>query len=141
MQKNTEELNNELKEASDIRRFIKENEEELLSEKLSELLNDILKKKGMTKAEVIKKGDLTKSYTYELFKDKKKRPSRDKLIRFAIGAGLDLDETQTLLKHAKYAPLYARNKRDGVIIYAINNKKSSVDCDILLSETGEEPLE
>ena len=66
---------------------------------------------------------------------------QDKLIRFAIGAGLDLDETQTLLKHAKYAPLYARNKRDGVIIYAINNKKSSVDCDILLSETGEEPLE
>ena len=47
MQKSTDILNNELKEANDIRRFIKENEEELLSEKLSELLNDILKKKGM----------------------------------------------------------------------------------------------
>ena len=141
MEKSTEKLNNELKEAADIRQFMKDNEEELLSQKLSEILNDILKKKGLKKSEVIKNGNMTKSYTYELFKDKKKRPSRDKLIRFAIGAGLDIDETQTLLKHAKYAPLYARNSRDSVIICAINNKKSSVDCDILLSETGEEPLE
>lgn len=141
MKKSTDELNNELKEAGDIRRFIKDNKEELLSEKLSDILNGILKKKGLTKAQAIKNADISKSYGYELFNEAKDKPSRDKLIRFAIGTGLDLDETQTLLKHAKYAPLYARNSRDSVIIYAINNRRSTIDCDILLSETGEDPLE
>ena len=140
MQKNTEELNNELKEANDIRRFIKENEEELLSKKLSDLLNEILAKKGLTVAEVMRRGNMTK-YLYGLCDSSKDAPSRDILIRFAIGTGLDLEETQTLLKHAKYPLLYARNKRDGIIIYAINNKKSFADCDLLLSEMGEEPLE
>ena len=45
----------------------------------------------------------------------------DKLIALCFGMMLDIDETDDLLKYAGYNPLYARNKRDSIIIFAISN--------------------
>ena len=141
MLKTTDELNNELKEASDVQRFMAENKDEMLSKTIADLLGELLKKKNISKAEVIKKADIPKTYAYELLRGEKEKPSRDKLLRFAFAMQLDLDEVQTLLKHAEMPPLYARNSRDSVIIFAINNKKTLIECNILLEETGKELID
>lgn len=141
MNKTTDELNNELKEADDIRRFMKTNEDELILGKISDFLNELIEKKGLKKAQVIEKANLQKTYAYEVLNGRKRNPSRDFLLRLAFAMGLDLEETQTLLKHSRMPQLYARNSRDSIIIYAINNKKSLIDCNVLLDEMKEKPLE
>ena len=140
MKKTTDELNNELKEAEDIQSFIQANEDELITKKISAFLNDIIKRKGLKKSEIIEKANLTKTYAYEIMNGRKDNPSKDIMLRFAFAMELDLDETQAMLKHSQLPQLYARNSRDSIIIYAINNKKSLVDCNILLEDFGEEPL-
>ena len=140
MNKTTDELNNELKEADDIRRFIAKNEDELITKKISAFLNEIIERKKLKRAQVIEAANLHKSYGYELFSGKKEMPSRDVMLRLAIAMGLDLDETQKLLKYSELPPLYARNSRDSVIIYAINNKKNVMNCNLLLEELGHKSL-
>jgi hypothetical protein len=54
---------------------------------------------------------------------------------------LNLEETQRLLKIGGGSALYPRNKRDSVIIYAINNAYSVLDCDEILYELGEDTLQ
>ena len=141
MEKTTDELNNELKEATDIRSFIANNENELISKKISALLNELIERKKLKKSQIIESANLHKSYAYELFSGKKDNPSRDVMLRIAIAMGLDLEETQMLLKYSQLPQLYARNNRDSVIIYAINNKKNVMKCNELLTELGNMPLE
>ena len=140
MNKTTDELNNELKEADDIRHFIAKNEDELITKKISAFLNEIIDRKNLKKSQIIEAANLHKSYGYELFSGKKEMPSRDVMLRLAIAMGLDLDETQKLLKYSELPPLYARNSRDSVIIYAINNKKNVMNCNLLLEELGHKSL-
>lgn len=140
MNKTTDELNNELKEADDIRRFIAKNEDELITKKISAFLNEIIERKKLKRSQVIEAANLHKSYGYELFSGKKEMPSRDVMLRLAIAMGLDLEETQKLLKYSELPPLYARNSRDSVIIYAINNKKNVMNCNLLLEELGHKSL-
>jgi accessory colonization factor AcfC len=42
-----------------------------------------------------------------------------------------------MLKLAEIGPLYPRNKRDSIIIYAINNNKNIYELDDMLDEIGE----
>ena len=53
---------------------------------------------------------------------------------------LDIDETDDLLKYAGYNPLYARNKRDSIIIFAISNKKSIFTANEMLFDNDFEIL-
>lgn len=67
-------------------------------------------------------------------------PSRDKLIQLALGMNLELEEVQSVLKYSGNAPLYAHNRRDSIIIFAINKKTTVIDLNILLDSKGENIL-
>ena len=108
---------------------------------MNKTTDELIEKKGLKKAQVIEKANLQKTYAYEVLNGRKRNPSRDILLRLAFAMGLDLEETQTLLKHSRMPQLYTRNGRDSIIIYAINNKKSLIDCNVLLDEMKEKPLE
>ncbi len=69
-----------------------------------------------------------------------KIPSRDKLIALCFGMDVSLDEAQTLLKYTGFAPLYPRNKRDIVIVSALENGESVIRCNITLDELNLSPL-
>ena len=60
-----------------------------------------------------------RTYGHQLFSGKRK-PSRDKVIQFAFGFGLDVEETQQLLKIAQKPSLYPKLKRDAAIIYCLS---------------------
>ena len=74
--------------------------------------------RGETRELAIRRAGIERSYGYQLFKGTRK-PSRDKTIQLAIGFGLDVKQTQTLLKVARQSQLIPQERRDAAILYAI----------------------
>ncbi len=138
MKKSTEELLKTLKSSS-LDAYLKNNSGELIDNPICDYLTAIIDEKNLSKAEVIKKSNVQTNYAYQIFSGLR-IPSRDKLIALCFGLNLTLDEMQTLLKYAGYAPLYPRSKRDSVIIAALEKGESVVRCNITLDELNLSPL-
>lgn len=134
-EKSTDELMNEIKQTHEIKKYIEKNDSEFVSEPLHDILNRLLKEKNIKKSEVVARSSLNRIYGYQIFSGKR-IPSRDKLIALCFGFKFDLEETDKLLRAAGYSPLYARNKRDALIIFAINSNKSIFVVNELLFENG-----
>lgn len=120
MKKNTGEILKELELCEDFQTFYEENKENMITDNLSNLLEVLLVKKGINKATAIKNSELTEVYGYQIFSGKR-HPERRKLLALAVGMGLDLEETQELLKCAGYAMLYAKLPADSTIIHGISH--------------------
>lgn len=137
--KSTEQLLNEIKSTNEIQKFIDSNSEEFSSEPLHKLLCEMIKSSGLKKSDVVRRSGLNRVYTYQILQGRR-LPSRDKLVALCFGMQLTLDETNDLLKSAGLAELYARSKRDSLIIYAINSKKNIFFVNELLFDNGFEIL-
>lgn len=135
MDKTTEELNHEIKAATDIEDYLNKNKDNLLSLSLSEYLNILLSQKGIKKADVVRGSLLGRAYVYKIFAGEK-IPSRDKLLAIAYGLGLSDDETQKMLKLSGNRELYARDKRDALILFALQRNKSIFYINELLDGHG-----
>lgn len=138
--KTTDELAHEISQARNILDYLEENRQEMMLESLPEYLESWLRKKDLTKADVVRKSNLNKAYVYQIFLGKK-YPSRDKVIALAFGLGLDALETQMLLKQAGYRELYPRDPRDALLLFAIGQKKTIIDANELLYDHNVEVLE
>lgn len=121
--KTTDELNHEIKSATDIEDFLTKNKEHLLIDSLSEHLNALLAQKGISRAEVVRGSLLDRAYVYQIFSGEKV-PSRDKLIAIAFGLCLSDDETQKMLKLSGNRELYARDERDALILFGLQRRKN-----------------
>ncbi|MGN0617785.1 MAG: XRE family transcriptional regulator [Ruminiclostridium sp.] len=139
-EKTTDALLNEIQESKDLSVFLKDNDDEMICSTIAEELNSLLKEKKLKRAEVIRKSNLDTIYGNQIFSGIRK-PKRDKLIAIAVGMGLDYKETQLLLKRTFFSMLYAKNKRDSVIIYCIQRKYDIFDLNIELEKNNMEILE
>lgn len=95
--------------------------------------------KTKTNAEIIRNSDIEKSYYYQIMKGNRV-PSRNKVLRLCIGAGLSAEETSHALILNENAPLYLKRKRDKILSYAIENGLTVTETNILLDEHGETTL-
>lgn len=91
--------------------------------KLYVLLNDYLEKKELTKADVIRRLNIDRNYGYQVFNGKR-IPTRNFLIHLALMLGLDIEQTDYLLKLAGKPMLYVRNIVDARIFYSIKHQMS-----------------
>ena len=132
MTKDTTKLLEELIQCSDFKKFYNENNEYISNTSLADYLNDIIEKKKLKKAEIIRKSEISEVYAYQIFSGIRKKPERSKLLCLAFGMGLNLDETQELLKISGYPQLYVKKPFDSVIIYAICNRLTVMDTNNLL---------
>lgn len=124
-QKDTEKLLELLKNSGSIDLFLQENKDFLLDCSIKEYLNALIKEKKLTIAQVAKDSDLSDRYCYQFLSPSNPRvPSREVLLCLCIGIHLNLDETQTALKIARYAPLYPKDERDSIIIFGIEKSHS-----------------
>lgn len=139
MQKDTSKIVEELGLCADFKTFYNENKEYMVSASLSQMLNDLIKEKGLKKSEVIRKSELSEVYSYQIFSGLRV-PERKKLLCLAVGMGLNLDEVQTLLKCAGYSPLYVKISFDSIVIYGICKQLSIVEINELLFEYDLETL-
>ena len=79
MMKDTSKIIEELNLCDDFKSFYNENKDYMLSSTLSELLNELLKEKGLKKSKVIKDSELSEIYAYQIFSGVRV-PERNKLL-------------------------------------------------------------
>lgn len=129
--KSTDELNHEIKAATDIEDYLKHNRKNMVTCSLPQFLNLQLTQKGIKKAAVVHGSLLNRAYVYQIFSGEK-TPSRDKLIALAFGLKLSAEETQTMLKISENGELYAKNPRDAIILFALCRRMSIFKVNELL---------
>lgn len=137
MQKSTEELLKILKNTPDLNTYLSEEKENIASLSLADYLNNLCVQKNISPAQCIKKTNLARTYAYQIFSGQK-HPDKNKVLALCFGFSLSLDETQNLLKTTGYPILYAKTKRDSVIIFGLQRNCSLTDVNELLFEMNME---
>lgn len=136
-QKDTEKLLELLKKSGSIDCYLSENEDFLLDCTIKEYLNALIQDKKLTIAQVSRDSDLSDRYCYQFLSPSNPRvPSREVLLCLCIGMKLNLDETQTALKIARYAVLYPKDERDSIIIFGIGKSHSLIEINTALYDHG-----
>ncbi len=139
MQKDTSEILKELEGYDQFKTFYNENKQYMIKESLSCLLEKLVQKSGLTKSKIINDSLLSSNYAYQIFSGLRV-PERKKLLCIALAMRLSLDEVQTLLKTAGYAPLYVKIPFDSIILYAVCKQLSVVQTNEILFDYDLETL-
>lgn len=116
--KSTESLHEELMEAADLGTYLKENEGNFSNDDITETLKDLLRRRRLSKATLARKSGMSDVYLHQVFSGRR-TASRDRLLCLCSALRAGLPKTQDLLKRAGYAQLYAKHKRDAIIIYGL----------------------
>lgn len=119
-EKNTDTLQQELMSTNNLDRFLTENDASFRDVPLQEAIQRIFDEKGMSKAQLAKQSGISEVYLHQLFSGRR-FPSRSRLLCLCFGLGATVDEAQSLLQQAHHAPLYSRDRRDAIIIFALSH--------------------
>lgn len=131
---------NQIKDKSKLSKYINSSTHEKENLSLAEYIIKIGDDKGYEKVHIIKNANLYRTYGYEILSGKK-IPSRKKLLQICVGNKFSLDQTNRCLTLAKLGPLYAKNPKDSIVIYALNNGLNLIDTNIILYDHGLDILE
>lgn len=138
--KTTQELLKQLSnKETDFAEFVSRAENSFIKKDLNDTWQKLIKKSKLSKSDIINKSDIGYTYFYDILRGEK-CPSRDKIVRLILAMQLELDDCQKALELYNWAPLYAKDKRDSAMIYAINNKLSVWSLDELLADNELEML-
>ena len=105
-------------EEPDLNTYLKKNRPYFFDGQLPQLLAEIYRRRHISKAALARQAGMSEVYLHQVFSGRRK-PSRDRLLCLCICMGASLEEIQQALKHATYAPLYPKHKRDAIISYGI----------------------
>ena len=119
-EKSTDTLQQELMSTNNLDRFLTENDASFRDVPLQEAIQRIFDEKGMSKAQLAKQSGISEVYLHQLFSGRR-FPSRSRLLCLCFGLGATVDEAQSLLQQARHAPLYSRDRRDAIIIFALSH--------------------
>ncbi len=135
----TDEMMENLLKSNNIEEYIKENREAFVDLTVSQFLSEYIKSRKLTKSHVIKDAEISEIFGFQVLSGTR-NPSRNTLLSLCIAMKMSLDEAQTALKIAQYAPLYPKHKRDSIIILGIANGKGVCEINNELYDNGEETL-
>lgn len=133
----TEEVLKELLEAPSIDSFI--DKHEFPSCSLSEYLQQMLEKKHLERARVVRMADLNETFGYQIFTGAR-NPSRNKVLQIAFAMALTLREANRALSAAGSSTLTCKNRRDAIIIFCIDHGCSLQKVNEELYRLGEETI-
>lgn len=133
----TEELLEELLAAPDPRRYL--DRARVGQRSLSDYLQQLLEEKGRKRSDVVREAGLNETFGYQIFTGARKA-SRDKVLQLAFALHLSLRETDRLLQAAGVNELYCKNRRDAIIIFAIDKGYSLQKTDEELYRFGENTI-
>jgi hypothetical protein len=138
--KSTEELFQLLSKADALEGFLNDLERDLPSPNTTDYIKTILTHYNISRQNALKAANLDYSLGYQILNGYRK-PSRNALLRLALGIGLTLEDTQRLLKIAQRGELYPKNRRDSAIIFCLQHQFGVIDTEIMLERVGEELLD
>ncbi len=139
MAKDTAEIVKQLQLSPDFQCFYKENKDYMVDKTLAQLLEQLLRESGISKAKAIRNSEMSELYAYHIFAGSR-IPERGKVLALAIGMGLPLEKIQQLLKAAGYSPLYVKRPFDSIVLYGIFKKMSVAEINELLYDYDMETL-
>lgn len=128
-----------LRESSNFKQYVTKYEDQFTDMTFPEYLLLLCQKYHLKKGDVIRDSGISKSYGYQIFTGQK-HPSRDKTVMLSYGLLLNFEGTNRLLNHAKYNPLYPKNRRDSILMFAKSNDYDLVETNELLDSEGLEIL-
>lgn len=137
--KNTDNLRQELMDAPDLTQFLTQNQELFVNTSVSELLNQLLKRKNISKAVLAKQSGMSEIYLHQIFAGRR-NPSRNRILCLCYGLGATIEETQELLRLCKMAQLYPKLKRDAIIYYGLQHNLGLYEINDRLFDEDEETL-
>lgn len=133
----TEELLNELLSSPDLNSFLLSANPSRRS--LAEYLQQLLDEKGLERSKVVREAGLNDTFGYQIFKGTRKA-SRDKVLQLAFAMQLGLRETDRLLQAAGANELYCKNRRDAIIIFAVQKGYTLQKVNEEVYRLGEETI-
>lgn len=119
-EKNTDQLQQELMTAGDLDEFLRQNVEDLDEGGLSEEIRRLLADRGLSKSALAKRSCTSEVYLHQILSGRR-LPSRSKLLCLCFGLHTTVEEAQVLLRQARLAPLYPRDRRDAVVLYGLSH--------------------
>ena len=135
----TEKILNKLSGTKSITEVLEENKDAFDLMTIGEYIELELKNKNCTKASIIRRSGINKRFFFDILSGKK-TPNRRYIIRIFLALNTDFADVQWYLKACDYPQLYAKNKRDSIIIYCLNKKLSVAECNKMLNRVGLENL-
>lgn len=135
----TNDMKESLMSTPDLDRFLTEHRADFTQGSAADYLNLLFSRKNVTKAALAKNACMSEVYLHQVFAGKR-NPSRNRLICICFGLGASLDETQEFLKHCGHAQLYAKIKRDAIVIYGLINGLGLNEVNDKLFAENEESL-
>lgn len=133
----TEEVLHELIEAPSLDEFVHEHEFSTVT--LSSYLQEMLEKKHLERARVVRMADLNETFGYQIFAGQR-NPSRNKVLQIVLAMALTLRETNRALRAAGAGALDLKCRRDAIIIYCIDHGCSLQKTNEELYRLGEETV-
>ena len=137
--KSTDNLQQELMQTADLNRFLRENQENFSNINAAKTLEELFSKRQMSKSALAKRSGMSEVYLHQLFSGRR-NPSRRRTICICIGMQASVEEAQLLLRACGYAPLYAREQWDAVVLYSLTHGLTLQETNDELFRHGLEPL-
>ena len=138
-EKGTGDLEEELMSTDSIDSYIHDNEGYFFERSITEALEELYERKSVSKALLARQSGMSEVYLHQVFSGRR-NPSRDRLLCLCICMGASLEEIQQTLKHATYAPLYPKHKRDAIISHGILHGTALEKINEKLAQEQEQPL-
>ena len=135
----TDDLRQALMDAPNLQAFLSDHADSFSHESVRELLGRLLVKKRISKATLARRAGMSEIYLHQIFAGRR-NPSRNRLICLCVGLSASLEETQFLLKQCGWAQLYAKNRRDAIILYGLAHGQTLQAINDALFSEDEETL-
>lgn len=104
-------------------------------------LQELMREKGIDQRTLIRNSGMDYNHAYDVIKGRNaKGVSRNKALGLCFGACCTPRQAQRLLWHAQCSRLYARNRRDAIILYCLDHGLSLSAADEALYQFGEETI-
>ena len=133
----TEDLLTQLLEAPDPQTFVESNR--ITYRTLPQYLDDMLDEKDLRRADVVRAAGLNETFGYQIFVGQRK-PSRNKVLQIAFAMRCTLREANRMLQAAGASALYCKDRRDAIIIFALDKGYTLQEADEALFEFGEDTI-
>ncbi len=137
--KTTSELEQELQEKIQLSHFLKQHADDFTSSDAAAVLSNLLREKKISKAELARRSKTSEVYLFQVLSSRR-TPSRDRFLCFLLALQCTVEEARTYLKKARYTDLYAKDRRDAIILFALENKWKLDQLNDALYEYGEKLL-
>lgn len=114
----------------------------MLKSEFTTVLDRFITRKKATTMQIVERTGISKSYVNKLRNPSEKtvQPTRNVVIDIALAINLNLDETNRLLKSARYHELYTRDKSEALIIWGMTHKMDGQKIKTMLQEKGMESI-